>query len=305
VSHNRLVPVDTWKTKPSGRTHYNRLQSKQLIFPGCLLGSKCVDMLQRSRRYSIASSTLQNTCKTEHPIKVQKICTMGFKGLILTLLSVLALSYCNAEVIELTDATFEHETQVRPWKDTVYNIQYSPICVDSPPFQASTGMTTGSWFVLFKAENCAHCAKLRPKFKRLGEDEEVAEKGIILATVNVPANRQTSVRFDIKGFPVLLFFHRGRVYKFKGHRTFDVLKKFLLEGIDTMQGDPIPTPLSGIELVFREVTAAGQDFYDAAVGRGGTVGIAVAVLTLMFFGLIAALVAMCFWPSSSDKHKKT
>jgi hypothetical protein len=38
---------------------------------------------------------------------------MNPKALFLSLISLLALSYCQAEIVELTDATFEHQTQVR------------------------------------------------------------------------------------------------------------------------------------------------------------------------------------------------
>lgn len=52
--------------------------------------------------------------------------------------------------------------------------------------------------MLFKAERCAHCRKVLPEFEELSKDEELLEKGIILATVDVPSNRKTSVRFGIR-----------------------------------------------------------------------------------------------------------
>jgi len=165
-------------------------------------------------------------------------------------------------------------------------------------------MTTGSWFVLFKAEHCGHCASIRPIFDQLAQDEEIAEKGIVLATIDTPSNRKTATRFHITGFPVMLFLHRGQIYRFKGRRTFENLKKFLLVDVHTMLGGPIPPPLSNLEVILREFTSAAQDFYDAAVGRGGTVGIALTVLMVMFILLIGMLVAMCFWPSTRSEHDK-
>ena len=164
-------------------------------------------------------------------------------------------------------------------------------------------MTTGSWFVLFKAAQCVHCAKVKPIFDQLAEDEEISEKGIVLATMDVPSNRRTSTRFDIRGFPIMLYFHRGQMYKFKGKRTLEAFKTFLLQDVDTMLGGPIPPPLSSMEVTFREITSATQDFYNFAVGRGGVVGMAASVLTVMFVLLLAALVAMCFMPSSSSSER--
>ena len=170
--------------------------------------------------------------------------------------------------------------------------------------QASTGMTTGSWFVLFKAEQCGHCARIQPIFDQLGDDDEIAEKGIVLATMDVPSNRKTAARFHITGFPVMLFLHRGQIYRFKGRRTLENLKKFVVEDVQSMLGGPIPPPLSNLEVMLREISSAAQDFYDAASGRGGTVGMALTVLMVMFVLLIVILVAMCFWPSTRSEHDK-
>jgi hypothetical protein len=41
---------------------------------------------------------------------------MNPKTLLLSLFSLLALSFCQAEIVELTDATFEHQTQVRSFE---------------------------------------------------------------------------------------------------------------------------------------------------------------------------------------------
>lgn len=59
-------------------------------------------------------------------------------------------------------------------------------------------MTTGSWFILFKAAQCAHCKKLAPEFQQLANDEALADAGIVFATVDVPSNRRTAVRFGVR-----------------------------------------------------------------------------------------------------------
>jgi thiol-disulfide isomerase/thioredoxin len=59
-------------------------------------------------------------------------------------------------------------------------------------------MTTGSWFVFFKAQNCPHCERVMPEFVELSVDEDLRERGIVLATMDVPSNRATATRFDIR-----------------------------------------------------------------------------------------------------------
>ena len=59
-------------------------------------------------------------------------------------------------------------------------------------------MTTGSWFVFFKAAKCLHCKTIATAFEELSNDEELKELGIVFASVDVPSNRATSTRFGIR-----------------------------------------------------------------------------------------------------------
>ena len=81
-------------------------------------------------------------------------------GLLLLLSAPNMIAIANAEVVTLTDQTFEHQTQ------------------------ASTGATTGSWLVLFTVPNCASCETLKPILEELGNDEELYERGIVLGSVD-------------------------------------------------------------------------------------------------------------------------
>jgi thiol-disulfide isomerase/thioredoxin len=166
--------------------------------------------------------------------------------------------------------------------------------------KASTGMTTGSWFVLFKAEQCAHCKKLKPEFERLSQDESILEKGIVFATMDVPTNRLTSARFNVAGFPVLFYLHKGKVYKYKGQRMFDPLKTFLLETVDTLEGTAIPEPISGMTVMFRELQSTGKELYASMTGEHGMVGLAILAMVLIFFVIMGTLIGFCFWNGEID-----
>ena len=105
--------------------------------------------------------------------------------------------------IILTDETFEHLTQ------------------------ASTGATTGDWFVKFYAPWCGHCRRLEPTWNELAE--KIGGK-VNIAKINVDESPSTAERFNIKGFPTLIFLRRGKFYKYtSSDRTLETLERFTSE----------------------------------------------------------------------------
>eukprot|EP00549_Striatella_unipunctata_P016089 CAMPEP_0118695518 /NCGR_PEP_ID=MMETSP0800-20121206/13241_1 /TAXON_ID=210618 ORGANISM="Striatella unipunctata, Strain CCMP2910" /NCGR_SAMPLE_ID=MMETSP0800 /ASSEMBLY_ACC=CAM_ASM_000638 /LENGTH=203 /DNA_ID=CAMNT_0006594339 /DNA_START=63 /DNA_END=674 /DNA_ORIENTATION=- len=186
----------------------------------------------------------------------------------------------GGEVVELTDATFEHQTQ------------------------ASSGGTTGSWFVLFSAKGCKHCAIMEDGFKLLAEEEELAEKGIVIAKVDTPSNRKTSVRFEIKGTPTLIYLHRGKLHRYRGKRTKDAMKEFLV-GHSGEGGKPIPVPPTFIMELFLIGKAVWTEFYRSLAGKNGTAGIAVIFLTVMTFAVFTLLLCILVMPSTKSKQKES
>jgi len=194
------------------------------------------------------------------------------------LITFLNVSPTNGEIMKLDDGTFEHETQ------------------------SSTGMTTGSWLIFFKAARCPHCQKLLPHLERLSEDQDLYEQGIVLGSVDVLGNRGVSVRFGIRGFPTLVYLHQGRMYIYKGKsRTFDAVKKFVMGGYREEEGEVIPKPTTAMEHGMKIVKAIGLELFDAARGKQGPAGYAmivmVGILMFLFFGFIS----LCFLPSTKQK----
>ena len=109
----------------------------------------------------------------------------------------------NENVIKLTDQTFEHQTQ------------------------ASTGQTTGKWFVMFYAPWCGHCKKLMPVWNDLANGIDPEEDGnIIIATVDTTTNPALLSRFGIRGFPTLLYFADRKMYRYKSERSIKTLLEF-------------------------------------------------------------------------------
>eukprot|EP01084_Bolivina_argentea_P072003 130784_1 len=144
--------------------------------------------------------------------------------------SLLINGISSSDVIVLDEANFEHLTQL------------------------NSGATTGDWFVKFYAPWCGHCKRLAPVW------EEVATevKGQVnIAKVDVTQNRALGKQFNVKGFPTLLLFRRGKMVKYSGSRTKDALAKWAIsaEATDALPG-PIPITekaLSGLVNVFEDL----------------------------------------------------
>ncbi|GBG30621.1 Protein disulfide-isomerase [Hondaea fermentalgiana] len=109
--------------------------------------------------------------------------------------------------------------------------------------QAATGATTGDWFVKFYAPWCGHCKRMASAWENLGE-ELLGE--INVAEVNAEKNKALAHRFKIKGFPTLLYFHQGTMYKFRGKRNVETMAEFARYIAEHRTGpkdvDSVPVP---------------------------------------------------------------
>lgn len=130
------------------------------------------------------------------------------------------VTLANAKVDTLTDTDFEHLTQ------------------------ASTGATTGDWFVKFYAPWCGHCKTLEPTWEKLGARLKEADGSYVnVAKVDATANPILNRRFSIQSFPTLLLFSHGKMKQYKGARTEDALFKFAMELHKDDEGVPVPGEL--------------------------------------------------------------
>jgi Thioredoxin domain-containing protein len=203
---------------------------------------------------------------------------------ILTILVTL-IQISNGEIVSLNDATFEHQTQ------------------------ASTGMTTGSWLLFFKATKCPHCQKLEPEYERLSLDEELMEQGVVLGTVNIMESPKTANRFMIRGFPTLIYLHKKKMYRYSGKRDFESIKEFITavgmkeqrgQG-EVVIGEDIPPPPSQWQSWVKMAKAVGLELYDAALGKSGIAGYAILAMVGMLMAILIGIFAICFMPAKKVK----
>lgn len=186
-----------------------------------------------------------------------------------------------SSVVTLTDANFEHQTQ------------------------ASTGMTTGSWLVLFHSKGCPHCKAIMEEFHRLAEDDQVQEAGIVLSSIHVYENKQTSNRFMIRGFPTLIFLHKHAMYQYKGPRDYDSLKNFILSGYSAMDPMPIPSPPSQLDQYIQLLKAIGLELKDSALGNQGYVGYAILAMVMMLVGIFVYILLLFVMPAKTNLNGTT
>ena len=200
---------------------------------------------------------------------------VSFFAALLLAVSFLMSAPTNAEVVSLTDQTFEHQTQ------------------------ASTGMTTGSWLVLFSVPDCPPCEALKPMLEDLGTEEEVFERGIVLGSVDCSQNQGVCLRFSTSKLPVLLYLHKKQLYKYplgteEFGTTVDTLKSFVLN--PSVEGEPIPDPPSALEAVLKPIILIAENNPMAGYAIMG-------MAAMMVFTILVLVVTLLKSGSSGDDKK--
>jgi len=100
------------------------------------------------------------------------------------------MRYKEPGVKELTDATFEHQTQ------------------------AATGATTGDWFVLFYNDECLSCFRMSAALETVAckHRERLNVARVHKQTYGEKTGRRFSLGLDAN--PTLIFFRAGKMYKY-------------------------------------------------------------------------------------------
>jgi Thioredoxin len=107
-----------------------------------------------------------------------------------------------------------------------------------------------------------------------------------VAKVDVMQSRDLGTRFDIKGFPTLKFFSKGKIYTYKGDRSVESLVAYAKGGFESSQPEDVPKEMG----YFGDIVKTFQKAYidaakDAAAGNYLTANVFLMALPIIF-GLI-------------------
>jgi thiol-disulfide isomerase/thioredoxin len=168
--------------------------------------------------------------------------------------------------------------------------------------QASTGATTGDWFVMFYG-NCPHCKAMAPVWTRLATTLK-GER--IVARVDCSAEHSLCARFNVTSIPTMVMFRHGNMYAYPSvaERSHDALEAFAVGGFSSVSALQVPKERGALELLVAdaraELTAVLHNYKGAAI--------LLVTLGLLVGIILTALIFMCCLssaPAAAPARKAT
>ncbi|XP_032691064.1 uncharacterized protein LOC116853877 [Odontomachus brunneus] len=122
-------------------------------------------------------------------------------------------------VKELTDDTFEHLTQ------------------------ASSGATTGDWFVMFYSTDCVQCLRMIARWETVAA--KLKQKVNVALINKSTTGASTARRFNVYDTPQFIFFRHGKMYRYEtGRHDINSLVSFAKEWYKNVKAEKVPVPQS-------------------------------------------------------------
>eukprot|EP01024_Parvocaulis_polyphysoides_P062369 TRINITY_DN710_c0_g1_i1.p1 TRINITY_DN710_c0_g1~~TRINITY_DN710_c0_g1_i1.p1 ORF type:complete len:212 (-),score=19.92 TRINITY_DN710_c0_g1_i1:6-641(-) len=125
-------------------------------------------------------------------------------------------------VVELSSKDFEHQTQ------------------------ASTGQTTGRWYVFFYEPGRGACVRLLKQWDTIAMQNEMDD--VIFAKVDIQRSPDLKERFKIEQTPHLILFRDRKMYTYKGPVIGNTADQFLVsfyqKDYEKMSEEDVPEPVS-------------------------------------------------------------
>jgi thiol-disulfide isomerase/thioredoxin len=80
--------------------------------------------------------------------------------------------------------------------------------------------------ILFKMKGCSHCTQFLPEFNKFKENISNENKPVNVQIIDAEDDQQIS-KYNIKGFPTVLFIKNGQEFTYDGNRNAEDLMNYL------------------------------------------------------------------------------
>lgn len=184
-------------------------------------------------------------------------------------------------VKELTDDTFEHLTQ------------------------ATTGSTTGDWFILFYNRECIDCQRLGATWEGVGA---ALKNRVVLARVDKDVRGvKTAKRFNVQKAPEFIFIRQGNFYRYEIQR-YDIKSfvSFAQEFYRNARAEKIKPPASPFDELVASIVLYLKSFQANGINNllnDNTY--LLPTITLVGFVLFIIVLKCCLRFRKSTDDKKT
>jgi len=101
---------------------------------------------------------------------------------------------------------------------------------DLEPSKLETEIQTGKKLVLFYADWCGHCKKLKPTWDETEKEMNKTEKKMLKINCSEQDDEQLNElmgQYNVKGYPTIILFVDGQPTPYDGERTAEAFKEAL------------------------------------------------------------------------------
>jgi len=182
-------------------------------------------------------------------------------------------------VKELSDVNFEHLTQ------------------------ASTGSTTGDWFMLFYSQTCIECQRLTAVWEAVGAK---LKSRMNVARINKDTvGIQTAKRFNVLKAPEFIFIRQGKFYRYEiPNHDIESFVSFAQEFYKNARAERVPVPSSP----FEELVSLTVEFLKNGAWRKYLGDLPLSSLAIISSGVMIVLFVLLRLvgkkPKKEEKKKK-